>query len=79
MNNYSSPYSDLILTKTNSIVGVKLTEFPQYSSAIPLQLRMKIDKQEEKQLPNILSIDNDVNPFETVNTMFMKNAFYKSN
>ena len=34
MSDYSSPNSNLILTKTNSIVGLKLTEFPQYKSAL---------------------------------------------
>jgi hypothetical protein len=35
MQEYTSPNSDLILKKTNSIVGQKITDFPQYKSALP--------------------------------------------
>ena len=48
MQEYTSPNSDLILKKTNSIVGQKITDFPQYKSALP-----KDFKYPRNDLPNI--------------------------
>ena len=78
MNDYSSPNSDLILTKTNSIVKMKLTEFPQYKSAITPDVRLRMSKSDSSQLPNVMTLDNNVSSFETINNIFKQNAFYKN-
>jgi hypothetical protein len=48
MNDYSSLNSDLILKKTNSILRQKITDVPQYKSALP-----KDFKYSKNDLPNI--------------------------
>ena len=48
MPEYTSLNSDLILKKTNSILGQKITDFPQYKSALP-----KDFKYPRNDLPNI--------------------------
>jgi hypothetical protein len=78
MNDYSSPNSDLILTKTNSIVKMKLTEFPQYKSAITQDVRLRMSNSDSSQLPNVMTLDNNVSSFETINNIFKQNAFYKN-
>lgn len=78
MNDYSSPNSDLILTKTNSIVKMKLTEFPQYKSAITPYVKLRMSKSDSSQLPNIMTVDNNISSFETINNIFKQNAFYKT-
>ena len=63
MQEYTSPNSDLILKKTNSIVGQKITDFPQYKSALP-----KDFKYPRNDLPNIQAkewYDNNNKPKDT--------------
>ena len=68
----------MLLVKTNPILQMKMTEFPQYKSALSPQFKLKMSKQDASQLPNILTKDNNVSSFYTVDNMFKRNAFYKS-
>lgn len=80
MSDYAAPNdpSNSILTKTNSILHKKLTEFPQYKSALTPQMKLRMAIQDVSQMPNILTKDNNVSSFYTINNMYNRNAFYKS-
>jgi len=77
MNEYNSPKSDLILKKTNSIIGVKIADFPQYKPALTPEVKLKMNKLYMNQLPNIVTKDNNILQFETINNMLEKNMSYK--
>lgn len=77
MSEYSSPESNQILTKTNSLVGNKLTEIPQYKGAISESVKFNMAKMDKSQLPNILTKDVD-NSFQTIKTISNSNMLFKS-
>jgi hypothetical protein len=77
MSEYSSPESNQILTKTNSIVGIKITEIPQYKGALSENIKFNMAKIDKSQLPNILTKDVD-NSFQTMKTISNNNMLFKS-
>lgn len=77
MSDYESPNSNLLLTKTNSIVGIKLTEFPQYKSALSQNVKFQMSNMDKKQLPNILTKDVN-NSLETMNSIAQNNMLFKT-
>lgn len=77
MSDYSTLNTNLILAKTNPIVGIKMTEFPQYKSAITDDVKFKMSQIDKHQLPNILTKDVD-NSFQTINNIYKNNMLFKS-
>lgn len=77
MSDYESPNSNLLLTKTNSVVGIKLTEFPQYKSALPQNIKFQMSKMDSIQLPNILTKDVN-NSLQTMKSISQNNMLFKT-
>jgi hypothetical protein len=77
MSDYESPNSNLLLTKTNSIVGIKLTEFPQYKSALPQNVKFQMSKMDSIQLPNVLTKDVN-NSLQTIESISQNNMLFKT-
>lgn len=77
MSDYSTPDSNQILTKTNSLVGIKITEIPQYKSALSENVKFNMAKMDKNQLTNILTKDVD-NSFQTMKTISNNNGLFKS-
>jgi hypothetical protein len=77
MSDYSSPNSNLLLTKTNSIVGIKLTEFPQYKSALTPNVKFQMSKSDSSQLPNIMTKDVD-NSLQTMKNIYKDNMIFNT-
>ena len=77
MSDYSTPESNQILTKTNSLVGIKITEIPQYKSALSENVKFNMAKMDKSQLTNILTKDVD-NSFQTMKTISNNNGLFKS-
>ena len=77
MSDYSTPESNQILTKTNSLVGIKITEIPQYKSALSENVKFNMAKMDKNQLTNILTKDVD-NSFQTMKTISNNNGLFKS-
>ena len=77
MSEYTTLNSNFLLAKTNPIVGIKLTEYPQYKSAISNDVKLKMSQNDKNQLPNILTKDVD-NSFQTMNNIYKNNMLFKS-
>lgn len=77
MSDYASPNADQILTKTNSLVGIKMTEFPQYKSAITPSVKFQMARSDTTQLPGILTKDVN-NSLQTMKTITQYNDMYKN-
>lgn len=75
-NYYSSPNADLILKKTNQIAGSKLTEFPQYKSALSKDVKFQMAKMDASQLTNILTKDVD-NSLQTMKNITDNNVSFR--
>lgn len=78
LNPNQTPDKPNLLTKMNPILQMRMTEFPQYKSALTPEFKMKMARQDASQLQNVLTKDNDLSSFYTVNNMSKRNAFYKS-
>ena len=77
MSDYSTPESNQILTKTNPLVGIKITEIPQYKTALSENVKFNMAKMDKSQLTNILTKDVD-NSFQTMKTISNNNGLFKS-
>jgi hypothetical protein len=89
MQEYTSPNSDLILKKTNSIVGQKITDFPQYKSALPkdfkyprndlqnIQSKEWFDEKKKKKLKSVATF-NAADSAKTNGFIFLPNYRFKS-
>lgn len=77
MSEYSSPDSNQLLTKTNSIVGIRLTEFPQYKGAITQNVKFQMNRSDATQLPYIQTKDVD-SSLQTMGNITKSNQLFKS-
>lgn len=77
MSDYAPIDSDLILTKKNSIVGIKMTEYPQYKSAIQPVVKLQMAISDRTQLPNIQTKDVDTS-LQTMKNIYQYNQLYNT-